>query len=199
MKKLYSAGFAVICLALVAVLMIPNAAMGQDVTATITGTVMDPSGAAVVGATVTAKSVERGTIFKAESNEAGIYRITQLPVGNYDLRIEKSGFQTSLYPSFTLVLNQIARIDVQLKVGQVSETVEVSGAAPILKTEATLVDTIIDSKTNDALPLATRNYVELTLLSPGAVHPDPSSFNNGDNVQSGARPFINGNREQANN
>jgi len=81
----------------------------------------------------------------------------------------------------------------------VSETVEVSGAAPILKTEATQIDTIIDSATNDALPLATRNYVELTLLSPGAVHPDPSSFNNGDNVQSGARPFINGNREQANN
>jgi len=81
----------------------------------------------------------------------------------------------------------------------VSETIEVTGAAPILKTEATLVDTIIDSKTNDALPLATRNYVELTLLSPGAVHPDPSSFNNGDNVSSGARPFINGNREQANN
>jgi hypothetical protein len=199
MKKLYSAGFAVICLALVAALIAANAAMGQDVTATITGTVMDPSGSAVVGATVTARSVERGTTFKAESNDSGIYRITQLPVGNYELRVEKSGFQTSLYPSFTLVLNQIARIDVQLKVGQVTETVEVSGAAPILKTEATLVDTIIDSKTNDALPLATRNYVELTLLSPGAVHPDPSSFNNGDNVQSGARPFINGNREQANN
>jgi Carboxypeptidase regulatory-like domain len=199
MKKLYSVGFAVVCVALVAVLMCANAAMGQDVTATITGTVMDPSGGAVVGATVTAKSVERGTIFKAESNEAGIYRIAQLPVGNYDLRVEKNGFQTSFYPAFALVLNQVARIDVQLKVGQVSETVEVSGAAPILKTEATQIDTIIDSATNDALPLATRNYVELTLLSPGAVHPDPSSFNNGDNVQSGARPFINGNREQANN
>src|SRR5258707_11560800 len=199
MRKAYSAGFTLACVVLIALAVGSYTAWAQDVTATITGTVMDASGGAVVGATVTAKSVERGTIFKAESNEAGIYRITQLPVGNYDLRIEKSGFQTSLYPSFTLVLNQIARIDVQLKVGQVSETVEVSGAAPILKTEATLVDTIIDSKTNDALPLATRNYVELTLLSPGAVHPDPSSFNNGDNVQSGARPFINGNREQANN
>ena len=199
MKKLYSLGFALVCITLLAVLMGTNAAMGQDVTATITGTVMDPSGAAVVGATVTAKSVERGTIFKAQSNEDGIYRITQLPVGNYDLRVEKDGFQTTLYPAFTLVLNQIARIDVQMKVGQVSQTVEVTGAAPILKTEATLVDTIIDSKTNDALPLATRNYVELTLLSPGAVHPDPSNFNNGDNVASGARPFINGNREQANN
>jgi hypothetical protein len=68
-----------------------------------------------------------------------------------------------------------------------------------MKTEATQVDTVIDSATNEALPLATRNYVELTLLAPGSVHPDPASFNNGDNVNSGARPFINGNREQANN
>src|SRR5260221_1292968 len=199
MRKAYSAGFTLACVVLIALAMGSYTAWAQDVTATITVTVMDASGGAVVGATVTAKSVERGTIFKAESNEAGIYRISQLPVGNYDLRVERQGFQTSLYPAFTLVLNQIARIDVQLKVGQVTETVEVTGAAPILKTEATLVDTIIDSKTNDALPLATRNYVELTLLAPGAVHPDPSSFNNGDNVASGARPFINGNREQANN
>jgi hypothetical protein len=88
---------------------------------------------------------------------------------------------------------------VELKVGQVSQTVEVTGAAPVLKTESTQVDTIIDSATNDNLPLATRNYVELTLLSPGAIHPDPSSFTNGDNTISGARPFINGNREQSNN
>src|SRR5258707_9351236 len=68
-----------------------------------------------------------------------------------------------------------------------------------MKTEGTLVDSIIDSKATDGLPLATLNYVEVTLLSPGAIHPDPSSFNNGDNVNSGARPFINGNREQSNN
>ena len=165
----------------------------------MTGTVTDPSGAPIPGATVTAKSVERGTTFKDVSNDAGIYRIPQLPVGNYELRVAKDGFQTALYPAFTLVLNQVARIDIGLKVGQVTQTVEVTGGAPLLKTESTQVDTIIDAATNDALPLATRNYVELTLLSPGAVHPDPSSFNNGDNVASGGRPFINGNREQANN
>ncbi|HKR30253.1 MAG TPA: carboxypeptidase-like regulatory domain-containing protein, partial [Terriglobales bacterium] len=140
MKKLYSAGFSVLCVAVVALLIGGNVTRAQDVTATITGTIIDPSGGAVVGATVTAKSVERGTVFQAVSNDAGIYRIAQLPVGNYDLRVEKDGFQTSLYPAFTLVLNQIARIDVQLKVGQVSQTVEVTGAAPLLKTEATLVD-----------------------------------------------------------
>lgn len=199
MKRMQYWGLGLVLFALVALLVSAFPARGQEVTATITGTVTDASGAAIVGATVTAKSVERGTVFKDVSNEAGIYRLAQLPVGNYELRVEKDGFQTSAYPIFTLVLNQVARVDVALKVGQVSQTVEVTGAAPILKTEATLVDTVIDSQTNDALPLATRNYVELTLLSPGAVHPDPSSFNNGDNVNSGARPFINGNREQANN
>ena len=199
MRSWQSVALALCCLALALLIGGANVAFAQEVTATISGTVTDQSGASVVGAKVTAKSVERGVVYTAESNDAGIYRIAQLPVGSYDLRIEKTGFQTSLYPAFTLVMNQIARIDVELKVGQVSQTIEVTGAAPVLKTEATQVDTIIDAQTNDALPLATRNYVELTLLSPGAIHPDPSSFNNGDNVQSGARPFINGNREQANN
>src|SRR5207247_4986747 len=63
----------------------------------------------------------------------------------------------------------------------------------------TQVDTIVNAATNDALPLATRNYVELALLAPGAVHPDPGSFNNGDNTAGGGRPYINGNREQSHN
>jgi hypothetical protein len=199
MRRIQRLGLALCCCLTLVALCGASSAFAQEVTATITGTVTDQSGAAVVGANVTTKSVEHGTTYTAITNDAGIYRIPLLPVGNYDLRIEKSGFQTALYPVFTLVLNQIARIDVELKVGAVSQTVEVTGAAPILKTESTTVDTVIDAKTNDALPLATRNYVQLTLLSPGAIHPDPSSFNNGDNVNAGARPFINGNREQANN
>jgi hypothetical protein len=195
---------ALLCLALAALACLAYVTPAQAVTATITGTVTDPSGSAVVGANVTAKSVERGITYSAVTNDAGIYRIPLLPVGSYDLRVEKTGFQTAAYPPFTLVLNQVARVDVELKIGAVSQTVEVTGAAPILKTESTQVDTIIDSRTNDALPLATRNYIELTLLSPGAIHPDPSSFTNGVGVQdangnSSARPMINGNREQSDN
>jgi hypothetical protein len=63
-------------------------------------------------------------------------------VGHYELCVEKQGFQTSVYPAFELVLNQVGRIDVQMSVGQVSQTVEVNGAAPILKTESTQVDTL---------------------------------------------------------
>jgi len=200
MKKLQSVALALCCLALVVLVWGANATFAQDVTATITGTVTDPSGAAVVGATVTAKSTERGITYTGTSNDAGIYRIPQLPVGSYDLRIEQTGFQTSLYPTFVIHENQIARVDVELKVGQISQTIEVTGAAPVLKTEATSVDTVINAATNDNLPLASRNYVQLTLLAPGSVTTDPSSFTSGNNTGGyGARPLINGNREQANN
>ncbi len=200
MKKLQSVALALCCLTLVLLICGANATFAQEVTATVTGTVTDPSGAAVVGANVTAKSVERGITYNGVSNDSGIYRIPQLPVGSYDLRVEKTGFQTSVYPTFVLHENQIARFDVELKVGQVSQTIEVTGAAPVLKTEATQVDTVINAATNDNLPLASRNYVQLTLLAPGSVTTDPGSFTSGSNTTSyGSRPLINGNREQANN
>src|SRR5579864_4760788 len=83
----------------------------QEVTASITGTIADPSGAAVPGASVTATSQERGLSYTALTNETGLYRITQLPVGTYSLKVEKSGFALTSYPPFVLTLNQVARID----------------------------------------------------------------------------------------
>ena len=172
----------------------------QEVTASITGTITDQSGAAVPGATVTATSQERGQSYTAVTNDSGLYRIAQLPVGLYALKVEKAGFAQVSFPPFVLTLNQVARLDAAMKVGKTSETVEVTGAAPVMETETTQVDTIMNAKTNDNLPLASRNYVQLTLLAPGAVSTDPSSFNNGNNTAGyGGRPLINGNREQANN
>jgi hypothetical protein len=199
MRKLQSVALALFCLTLIGVICGASVASAQEVTATITGTITDQSGAAVVGANVTATSIERGVAYTATSNEAGIYRISNLPVGNYDLKMEKTGFQTALRSGLTLVLNQVARIDIEMKVGNVSQTIEVTGEAPVLKTETTHVDTIINAATNESLPLASRNYVQLTLLAPGSVTTDPSSFNNGNNTGGyGGRPLINGNREQAN-
>src|SRR5229473_5438582 len=176
-----------------------QSAWSQEVTAAIVGTVTDSSGAPMKDANVTVTDTERGTEWTTKTNDSGSYTLPRLPVGNYSVKVSAVGFDTAAYPAFTLVLNQTARVNVQMKVGTVSQTVEVTGAAPVLQTETTQVNTIIDSVTNDLLPLATRNYVELTLLSPGSVSPDPANFNNGDNTASGARPYINGNREQANN
>src|SRR5256886_6788753 len=190
-------GFAL--LLVIGVLGVLEPAWSQEVTAGIVGTVVDPSGAPIKDATVTATDTQRGTVRTVNTNDAGAYNITRVPVRIYDVKVSAPGFQTAVHPALTLVLNQTARIDVQMKMGQVTQTVEVTSAAPILKTETAQLDTIIDSRTNDTLPLATRNYVQLTLLAPGSVTPSPASFNNGDNTASGGRPYINGNREQANN
>jgi|SRR5436309_11061806 len=100
MRKIQSLGF--VGMTLVALLCTASSVRGQEVTASITGTVSDPTGAAVAGATVTAKSVERGITYTAVTNDSGIYRIAQLPVGSYELKVEKTGFASVAYPAFVL-------------------------------------------------------------------------------------------------
>jgi len=109
----------------------------QEVTAAIVGTVTDPSGAPVRDADVSATDADRGTVWAAKTNDSGAYTLPRLPVGSYGVKVAAAGFSTAQIPAFTLVLNQTARVDVRMKVGQVSETVEVTGAAPVLQTETT--------------------------------------------------------------
>ena len=170
-------------------------------TAAITGKVTDPSNAAIVGAKVMAKDIARGTVWTTETNPDGFYNLPRVPVGSYEVRVEMTGFQTAVHPPFELVLNQTARLDFQMQLGAINQTIEVLGAPPLLNTDTMQLGAVIDSKTNEALPLATRNYIQLTLLVPGTVHPDPSAFTNGTTTGSfgSGRPYVNGNREQANN
>jgi hypothetical protein len=174
------------------------AAWAQEVTAAITGRVTDPTGAAIAGATVTARDVDRGIIVKTESNIDGAYNLPRLPVGNYEIRVESTGFQTVVRPSLTLELNQTARLDFAMTLGQVSQTLEVTSAPPLLQTDSTQVGTVMQASAIANLPLETRNYNQLTLLVPGAVTISPASFNTGQKTFNAARPNINGNREQAN-
>ncbi len=171
----------------------------QEVTAAINGVVTDPSGAAIAGARVSAKDLDRGSLFPTTTDSSGFYNLPRLPVGRYEVRVESSGFQAARKPEVILQLNQNAKIDFAMQVGDVSQTVEVSSAAPILQTEATQLGTVLDAKTNAQLPLATRNYVQLTLLSPGTITTDPSSFTGAQATFTGGRPLVNGNREEADN
>ena len=77
-----------------------------------------------------ATDADRGTVWTAQTNETGSYNLLRLPIGSYGVKVTAPGFQTSVHPPFTLELNQTARVNVQLKVGKVSETVEVTGSAP---------------------------------------------------------------------
>jgi hypothetical protein len=177
----------------------------QEVTATITGSVTDPSKAPVVGASLVARDVERGTSYSTQTNDDGVFNLQRLPVGSYEIKVTAQGFQTAEQSAVTLVLNQIARFTFQLKVRGVNEVMEVVDEVPALQTDSAQVGTLIDSKTNDNLPLASRNFVQLTLLSPGALTIDPQTMNTGSQTaqqvsgNGGGRPYINGNREESNN
>jgi len=193
--NLLYAGFALLAVLLCG----PRTAVGQQVNAAITGQVTDPSGAPIVGAVVTARDVDRGTTFTDQTNSDGSYNLPRVPPGRYEVNATAKGFQTAHRTGLDLSMNQTAKADFAMTLGQVSETVEVTASAPLLQTQSTEVGQIIDSRTNEELPLATRNYIQLTLLAPGSIHPDPSSFKNGQTTGGSGRPNVNGNREQANN
>ena len=109
-----------VALALFAALALLNASSvllwSQEVTANIVGTVTDSSGAPIKGAAVTATDVDRGSVWNATTNEDGAYNILRLPIGTYTVKISSSGFENVEHAPFTLVLNQTARVDVQMRV-----------------------------------------------------------------------------------
>ncbi|HLJ48319.1 MAG TPA: carboxypeptidase regulatory-like domain-containing protein [Bryobacteraceae bacterium] len=183
---------------LVACLVIPTLGWGQEVTAAITGQVTDPTGAPIANAKVVAKDTQRGTVWTAQTNELGFYNLPRVPVGNYQVTVEAQGFQTAVHPPFDLSLNQTARLDFPMKIGAVSTQVEVTSSAPLLQTDTTQVSTVMESSSIISLPLETRNYNQLALLTPGAVTTSPGAFNTGQTTFNSGRPYINGNREQAN-
>ena len=166
-----------LCLALSVVMALDSS--GQEVTASITGRITDSSSAVVPGAKVTATNTAQGAVWTTESNNDGAYGFPRLPVGTYNIKVEKGGFQITQQSNILLVLNQTARMDFSLQVGNVAQSVEVPSAPPLLKTDSTQIDTTLDARTNEALPLATRNFVQLTLLSAGSVTTNPSEYRPG--------------------
>jgi len=171
----------------------------QEVTAGFTGTVTDPSGAPIPEATVTAQDTLRGVPYTTKTNYAGVYDLSRLPVSTFDLTVEAKGFATAVRRGITLEMNQTARVDLQLQIGAVTQEIEVSAAPPLLQTDTMQVGTVITGRINEDLPLATRNYIELTMLAPGTTNPNPSSMTSGLTTANGGRPYVNGNREQSDN
>jgi hypothetical protein len=132
----------------------------------ITGVVTDPSGAVVANATVTVTNPATNFTRKVTTNASGNYSFPALLPGLYNIRAEVEGFRAEARTGVTLEVQQTARIDFQLKVGAVAETVEVAGGAPLLNTENASVGTVIDNQRIVDLPLNGRNFLQLVSLSP---------------------------------
>ena len=174
-------------------LAIPLTAAAQVTTATIVGTISDPSGSAVPGAQVTARNVDTGLTRTVTSGEGGTYRLEFLPVGKYDLEVTYTGFKKALISGTVLQVNDTSRVDVSLAVGQVNETVTVSDSAqPDVNTSTSEIARTIESAEITSLPLVERNVYTLLDLTPGV-----QSNNNGvATASTGTSTFILGYPEQ---
>ena len=170
----------------------------QTYTATVTGTVTDQNGAAVQNVKVMAVNQGTKLEYTAQSNDSGLYTIPFLPIGNYVLNIEAKGFKKLVSNEVRLEVNQTARIDLQLQIGDVTEIVNIADVAPILQTENVTVGQVVTGNTITSLPLNGRSFQQLTLLVPGAITPNVGSFTSPRPNTGGGRPFVNGNREQGN-
>ena len=143
-------------------------ARAQAVYGSISGTVTDSSGAAIPGATVTIKSIERNTVDTVTSNESGLYVKERLLPGTYEVKVEFQGFKQKLISSVTVSVDTQTKVDAQLEAGAISDTVTVTAAeGQLLKTDRADVATTFDTKQITELPILDRNFTKFILLTPG--------------------------------
>ena len=143
---------------------------GQESRGTIGGRVTDPSGAVVAGAEVRATNPQTDASAPAKTNQDGIYQIPYLIPGTYTLHVEYPGFKTLDRSGIEVRVNDNLTIDLQLQVGQANETVEVSGAPPVLETAQVSLGQVVDKRRIDDLPLQAGNAEALVLIAPGVVN-----------------------------
>jgi hypothetical protein len=132
----------------------------------ISGLVTDPSGAAVTGAGVTITNKATGATRNVTTNSEGLYSFPSLGPGIYELKVEQSGFKTVRLDNVKIEVQQTARLDVSLEVGQVDEMVTIDSSVALLNSENTTLGTVIENKIVTELPLNGRQYLNLVALSP---------------------------------
>jgi hypothetical protein len=187
-RKLLVAALAVISLLGPAV----GAADAQVTSAAVVGTITDTSGAALPGATVTARNVDTGFVRTVPTNESGAYRLDFLPTGTYVVEISLSGFKTDRRSGVVLNVNDTARVDAALAVGGLTEAVTVEGQSGDVNTATADLSKTVDAAAIQSLPLVDRNVYTLLDLTPGV-----QSNNNGvASASSGTNSLILGFPEQ---
>ncbi|PYV40175.1 MAG: hypothetical protein DMG09_07390 [Acidobacteria bacterium] len=164
---------------------------GQATFGNLIGTVTDPAGAVVVGTKITITSAERGTVQSTTSNDSGNYIQTHLDPGKYTVEFEMQGFQRLVRKEVEISIDRSTRLDVQLVVGEITQQISVTGAAPALVTDRAEVGVTLSQKQVEDLPILNRNLTSLQLLLPGAQK-SPWQHATSENPQGGIQIHNNG-------
>src|SRR5260370_5332344 len=175
-------GLVIIVLSL---LFVPFRAYAQDsaTTGTLTGVVRDAAGAGIPGATIALRNLTTNQTRNVTSESDGSYRAAALPVGDYEVKAQASGFAAYFNPKVTVALGRSTTLDISLPAGDVSAQVTVTDIPPALDATQTAVTTSIDPERIEELPVNSRNYLEFTLLAPGVA---PSNQHSGGGSKAGS-------------
>ncbi len=152
-------------------------ALAQQTSGNISGRARDQQGSAMPGVAVTAKNPQTGFTRTATTDAEGVYRLSALPVGNYDLTVELQGFSTVERKEIVVSVGQTVELDFDMKVAQLSESVTVSGETPLIETGSSSVGGVVDVQNIESLPLNGRQFANLALTIPGVglgFHSDPT-------------------------
>ena len=152
-------------------------ALAQQTTGTITGRLVDGQGAAVPGVTVTGRNTQTGFIRTSVTDGEGIYRLTALPVGTYDVTAELAGFTKVENKAIVLNVGQSLDVDMVLKLATVQESITVNAGSPLIETSSSSVGGIVDIGRIESLPLNGRQFANLAATIPGVglgFHSDPT-------------------------
>ena len=145
-------------------------------TAGLNGTITDPTGAAVPNAKVTAINQATSVESSTQADSAGAYLFSSLPIGKYRVEVTASGFQKAIVPGIDLPVATSVTQNVQLKIGEAAETVEINAQAAVIDTTTNSMGQVIDDKTVQDIPLNGRHFTDLSLLTPGTMTPPANGF-----------------------
>ncbi len=182
-------------LACMVITLLSSTAWAQG-TGTIYGTIIDPSGLPVPNCKVKGVLLERTVIRTAITSAEGYYVLPSAPVGTYTISAEAAGFKSYTRTGVVLTTDQNVRVDVKLEIGSVTQSVEVSAAAPLVDTRSSTLGTLIDSRRITDLPLNGRNILQLAVLLPGTTQVNAAQMFTG--YASGPTMSVSGSRTNEN-
>ena len=143
--------------------------LAQATGSSLTGSITDPTGAIISGAKVTVTNEDTGVAVSTQSNTTGLYRVAPLSPGSYSVDVQASGFQRLQRRGVTVQISQTVQLDLTLTVGNITETVSVTAAAPLLESQSSSTGQIIERQMIEGMPLPNRAATALVVLTPGAV------------------------------